>query len=273
MLDLINTGILSVMDLLLGWVLHLPMDVVLLIVAVGTGALLTVARIFTTDQDLLRRCSDDRKRLKELLKKAKRAKDADAVGRHRMTLRLVASKAAASEWRPLLLAILPLAFLGTWAWQRIAYVPPRADEPLRVILYLPVSAEGEVVHVVPMDGVETEGGWVQRAAVVASDEGPPDTLAVWTLRAKAASDPYDLSFRYRGKTYRHPLLVGHRTYAGPIIFHDSPDVICSKVDLPEAKLLGLVPGIRWLAVQPWLVAYFLIAIPSVMLLKRVLGIY
>ncbi len=43
--------------------------------------------------------------------------------------------------------------------------------------------------------------------------------------------------------------------------------------MKPVKFLGLVPGIdRWL-VPPWLVAYFLIAIPSVSLIKRVTGIY
>ena len=273
MLDLINSGILSVMDLLLGWMLHLPTDAVLLIVAVGTGALLTVARLFSTDQNLLRRCSDDKKRLKELLKKAKRGKDTDAVQRHRATLRMVASKTAASEWRPILVAIIPLAFLGTWAWQRIAYVPPRTDEPVEVMLYLPVSAEGQVVHITPVDGVEAESGWVRRVTVVADDKGPPHGLATWTLRAKGAEEPYDLRFRYEGRTCQHPLLVGQATYTAPLIYHDDPDIICSEVALPEVKLLGLVPGIPWFGIQPWLVAYFLIAIPSVLALKRILGIY
>jgi hypothetical protein len=37
------------------------------------------------------------------------------------------------------------------------------------------------------------------------------------------------------------------------------------------KFLGLVPGILGLA--PWMVAYFLIAIPSVSLIKRLAKIY
>ena len=272
MLDLINSAILSVMDLLLGWVLHLPTDLMLLVVAVGTGGLLTLVQPFVADQNLLRRCSADRKRLKGLLKRAKRAGDKDAVRRHRLTLRMVASKAAGCEWRPLLAVIIPLVFLGTWAWQRIAYVPPAADEPVEVRLYLPLSAADRIVHMVPIEGADTEGGWVRRVGVV-REGGPPHGLAAWTLRVKAREEPYDLQFRYKGNTYQKPLLVGRKTYTPPLKFYDDPDVICSEVAMDEARLLGVVPGIPWLGIQPWLVAYFLIAIPSVLILKRVLRIH
>ena len=47
--------------------------------AVGTAAIITLARLFTTNQDLLRRCDQDKKRLKELIREAKREKDQEAV--------------------------------------------------------------------------------------------------------------------------------------------------------------------------------------------------
>jgi len=60
MLETITALCLAVTDPLLDWVLHLPRDVALLLVAVGTALILTVVRIFATDQDLLRRCKEDR---------------------------------------------------------------------------------------------------------------------------------------------------------------------------------------------------------------------
>jgi len=272
MLEWINAGILSVMDLLLGWVLHLPADLMLLVVAVGTGGLLTLVRPFTANQDLLRRCSADRKRLKQLIRIAKRAKDTEALKRHRATLRMVAAKAAGCEWRPLLAVILPLVFLGTWAWQRIAYVPPAPDEPVQVRLYLPLSAADRIVHMVPMEGTDAAGGWIQRVSVV-REGGPPHGLASWTLRLNAREEPYDLQFRLQRKTFHKLLLVGRKTYAPPLEFYDDPDVICSEVAMDEVKLLGVVPGIPPLGIQPWLVSYFLIAIPSVVILKWIVKIY
>ncbi len=43
MLERINDGIVDVMDHVLGWMLVLPVDLQILIVAVGTGAILTFA--------------------------------------------------------------------------------------------------------------------------------------------------------------------------------------------------------------------------------------
>ncbi len=41
----------------------------------------------------------------------------------------------------------------------------------------------------------------------------------------------------------------------------------------QVRLFGVVPGVDWLLLPPWLVAYLLIAIPFVPILKAVLRIY
>ncbi len=46
-----------------------------------------------------------------------------------------------------------------------------------------------------------------------------------------------------------------------------------EVRLRPARLFGVVPGIPAVGFQPWLVAYLLITIPLVPLLKRTLRIY
>ena len=56
------------------------------------------------------------------------------------------------------------------------------------------------------------------------------------------------------------------------IANDQP-IVSAQIEMKPVKFLGLVPGIDWLLVPPWLVAYFLIAIPSVSLIKRVTGIF
>jgi hypothetical protein len=43
--------------------------------------------------------------------------------------------------------------------------------------------------------------------------------------------------------------------------------------MKPVKLFGIVPGIPAWGLAPWLVAYFLIAVPSVPLAKRVAGVY
>jgi len=262
--------LLSAGDALLGWLLTLPRDVVLIAIALGSGAVLTGVRRFTTDQDLLRRCRADRRRLRQLLRKARRRGDREAVRRHRALRARVARKAARQEVRPLLAALVPIAFLATWAFQRVAYVPPAAGEPVRATLWFPVSAAGRLVHLVPEAGLTAEGGWVREIRVV-PDAGRAYALARWTLRGEAPA-AYDLRFRYRRRTYRVPLRIGGRFYAPPVRFFDDGEVVCAEVDLREARLFGVVPGIRAWGIQPWLVAYFLVAIPGMVGLTRLFGV-
>ena len=92
MLDAINNGLLAIGDPLFDWLLRLPSDLCIILVAVMTSAGLAVSRLFTTDQDVLKRCDADKKRLKKLLKEAKKRKDKDAVQRHRATGGMIGMK-------------------------------------------------------------------------------------------------------------------------------------------------------------------------------------
>jgi hypothetical protein len=56
-------------------------------------------------------------------------------------------------------------------------------------------------------------------------------------------------------------------------YGDDRPVQSAQIGMEPVKFLGVVPGIDWLLMPPWLVAYVLIAIPSVSLIKRVTGIY
>src|SRR5271157_3600081 len=109
MLTWINDIILTFADPLLDWLLWLPSDLVLLIVAVGTGAILTLARPLTTDQDLLRRCAQDKRRLRVLIRQARAAKDREALQRYRLTRNQIGLRSLKAEVLPLLAALVPIA--------------------------------------------------------------------------------------------------------------------------------------------------------------------
>ena len=75
-------------------------------------------------------------------------------------------------------------------------------------------------------------------------------------------------------TVEKELLVGQPFYSPDVEFYgDGHPITSAQIDMKPVKFLGFVPGITWLLMPPWLVAYFLIAIPSVSLIKRVTGIY
>jgi len=284
MLEWINNAILALADPVLNWLLRLPVDLALVIVAVGTGSIITFSRLFTTNQDLLRRCDQDKKRLRELIREAKARKDKEAVKRHRTTLNMIGMTTMRQEGWPLLAVILPIAILGTWCFQRLAFVPPQAGETVILRAYFPVSAAGELAHVVPQKGVRevthADSGarerWIQE---IVEDRDPKTgvasgAVATWRLQADASAEPYRLEIRHKTSTVEKALLVGQKVYSPDVEFYGADQSVWSaRIDMKPVKFLGLVPGIDWLLMPPWLVAYFLIAIPSVSLLKRLAKVY
>lgn len=260
--------VLSIGDLLFGWMLRLPSDLALFLVAVGSSTVLAMVRRWTTDQDLLARCACDKKRLGELIRDAKSRGDGDAVQRHRATLARVGMIQMRQEGRPLLAALLPLAILATWAFGRLEYHAPAAGEEIAVVAHFPGAAAGGLVHIVPQSGLKPRKGWVAPIQTVEVDQ-VSGAEAEWTLTADGSERPYVLVFRHRGRTYEHPLLVGCGKYLAPVVRHGD-ELVATEVLLRPVKLLGLVPGVRALGMAPWMVGYLILVLAAFPVVKRVL---
>lgn len=271
MLDLLNRILLAPVDLLLGWSLTLSSDLTLVLVALASAGILVGIRRFTTDQDLLARCHRDKKRLKELIKEARARKDKEAVRRHKAVGNLIGLKTFKAEGRPLLFAIVPIALLATWCFQRLEFHPPKADEPIEVVASFPISAAGKIAHMVPEDGLRAENGWIREIAVDESAESPR-AVTTWILQAEAKSTPYNLLVRCGDETAKKELLVGGRHYASPANLYDGT-LQSVEIQMKPLKLFGVIPGFPAIFFPPWLVAYLLLVFPLVPLLKRVSRIY
>lgn len=267
MFDSLNHLILTVMDLVAGWLLFLPRDLAIVLVAFGTALLLALARRFTTNQHLLRRCAADRKRLRELQRDARRTRNRDVLARLRATKGRVAAKAISQEWKPLLVSLLPLALVGAWCWQRIDYLPPKAGEPVTFTATFPSSAAGQLAHLVPADGLQAPQGWIRAITV---DTNASTTLASWTITGKRGF--HQIALRHGGRTFRHPLLIGERKYEAPFLAH-APQGVRTSVELVPTRLFGIIPGLPALGLAPWLVAYLLLALAAFPAAKRLLRIY
>jgi uncharacterized membrane protein (DUF106 family) len=263
MLERINDFCLWLMDPLLGWLLDLPSDLALLVLALLTALTLTLVRPLTTNQALLRSAGEDDRTLKGLLREARRRGDKEAVRRHKTTRAMIAMLKFKAEGWPLLLSLAPVALLATWAISRLEFHPPRAGEQIELVLYAPITAIDDVVHLVPVDGVKTSGGWVKQVTVV--DEEPPYGEAKWTLAAEARPEPYLLTIRLKDRSLEHPLLVGQRIYAPALKDHGNR--LITELKMRPVKLFNILPG--WGYFLPaWLVGYLLISIPLVFLIRR-----
>src|SRR2546423_1266812 len=107
-----NNVSLAVGDFVLGWLLRLPRDLTLVVVAVFTSLLMIAVRYLTTPQDRLRRAAEDGRRLRELAREAKRQTDPGAVQRYQRTRSMIGLFKLKAEGLPLLVSLLPIAVVA-----------------------------------------------------------------------------------------------------------------------------------------------------------------
>ncbi len=292
MLDLWTNLCRTVGDTLLGWLLHLPSDLVLLILALLTAGLMVLVRPLVTNQDRLRRVHDDSRRLAELMRQARQARDKQALARFKSTGTMLSMRKLAAEGWPLLVAVVPVAMLATWAMSRLEFHPPAENEAVEVVVQATSpAAAGEVMHLVPPKdgGLEPADGWVQQLTLEASEPGlwdrylrrvkwarsqGPEQVAVarWTLKGKAKAEPYVLVFRFRDQPIKpRKLWIGQTIYAPEwVVEQDEP--IVTQIKMRPVKLFGIVPGLGDY-LPGWMVGYIIIAAPLVFFLKWLLKIY
>ena len=292
MLERLNDLLVRMMDPVLGWILYLPRDVRLFLVALMTALILVYVRKWTTNQPWLKLADADQIRLDALIKDAKKQKDKEAVKRHQQTIAQIKLASLKYEGKPLLWAIIPILFLATWCFGRLGFVPPKDGETVVVKAYFPNTAIGRVGHVVPCQGIRAENGWVQAVdtdrplehptrwqqvnAWLSAKMGmttPLEGAAVWKLNAAARDVPYDLKMVVGGKVYEFPLLVGAKRYEPTMKVFTDGILQAVEVQLKPLKLFGIVDGMECVALPPWLAAYLLIAVPFAMLFRRWLSVY
>ena len=272
--------ILPILDLLLGWLLRLPADTALVLVAAGTATLLALVRKVTTNQDLLKRCAADRRQLAVLIRQAKCNKGknnkdaAEAIARFKRTAKVVSLKELRQQILPLAVSIIPLALLAMWCFNRLGFIPPADNECLEFKAYFPLLRVGQFAHLVPQDGLTVKGGYIREITPAGGKKNRPYGLARWVICAAAQPKSYTLLIRSECETYEHNLLVGQPTYSQPVRMQKGDSrPAATEIRLRPYKPFTLVPGIDLIGLQPWLVGYLLITIPSLPLIKRILRIY
>jgi hypothetical protein len=278
----LSEAIARAVDWPLGWLLELPRDVAIIGVAVLTSLVLTLVRRWTTDQDLLHRCRQDVARLKTLMRTARRADDKLAVQRMRKTVATVKMMQLQAEGYVLLASLLPVALLATWAVQRLEFLPPQAGKPLTVRAYYSLATIDRLTYLVPQPAIQLESTPIQVVQLDPAD-GENGT-ASWVLvpQPDGGASVLELIIRCDDQSARHVLRVGDRIYAPPVQTHAGGRILVTQTELTHARFLGLIPalacpgmralGIPAFTLAPWLVAYLLLTIPLVPILRWLLRV-
>lgn len=258
-----------IFDPILGPVLRISPDAALLAASLGSALILILVRKWTTDQARLRQVKLDKAVLRRRIGQARREGDRSGLKRLKTVRSMVAMVALKAEGKPLAIAIVPVIFLATWCFLRLEFHPPEVNQPVTVAAYVPVSAAGEVMHLMPDPARQTDGLISLITAV--TDQGPPYGKAVWTTRAVEAGDRGELIFVYQTHRLSHPWSAGGLDAPPTVVEH--PDGIVTEIQLRPFQPFGIIPGFPSLMLSPWIIAYILIVVPAVFLLKPLLKIY
>jgi uncharacterized membrane protein (DUF106 family) len=261
-MEILSQSVARLLDYPLGWLLSLPRDITIILIALGTSLLLTFVRKWTTDQNMMRRCRDDLARLQVLRQVAKKSGDDSAQKRMQATEGMIKWTQMKAEFLGLVVSILPLGLLATWAYERLDYLPPKVNQTITLKAYFPQSSVDGLTHVVVPLGIESVDSPIQ---VVQSESG--NGVATWNLRLTDAGER-EVLIRHRGQTVRHALRVGDHAYDPPVVAHDNGPILSTEAVLEQPRFLGVVPGIPPIGFAPWLVAYLVLAIILVPCLRR-----
>jgi hypothetical protein len=248
----------NVFDVLLGWLLWLPRDASVVVLGVLSAILAVWIRRFVCDRQLLALIRQDQRVLRRLIRDARRAGDQASLARHRRVRAAVARRRFSQELRALAVMAAPLLALAPWAAARLDYVPPRENETVALVAWLPASSIGETIHLVPLEGVDAADGWI-RSISRSQQSGQTRGRAEWQIRAASRTTPYQLLLRFRDNTLQHDMLVGQSTYASPLQIHG--DDTATELQLRRYAPLG-IEKLTHLGAPPWLLAYLVVTLAA-----------
>ncbi len=263
----------TLLDPVLGPLTRWRPDVGIAIVALAVAVLWVLIRRVLVNQARLRRASDDRKRLRALMRLALAQGNMADVRRYRRTWRMIRRRTRRGRWLAGAVSLVLLGLGAGWCAGRLGYYAPAPGEPVEVRLAGPASAAGSIVHIVPVEGLSADS-WIRRMELrpVAGEHGgtAAPAVAVWHLSGSAAETPYPLLLRRAEGTLRHALWVGVQGRLDPVVRHGGG--WRTRVMVEPVRLFGPVgPAAVW-GVPGWLIGYVLLVFVMAGLLRRLLGV-
>lgn len=259
--------IVAILDLPLAGLLRLPRDVTLVVVALITVVILVMVRRFATNQDQLRRCAADLRRLKQLRREARAAGDQESPPRLARTVNAIKLLRLKADLTVLAFAIVPLGLLATWAVERLDFLPARVEQTLEVTAYFPLSSIGRLTHLVPRPDMAMRSPPLQ--LVTLDSEDPRQGRARWVIKPLHANVEFELIVHHAGEAASHPIYVGQTRYAPVLIEHRGNQRLArTHVSLDRYKFLGIDPGLERIGLAPWLVAYVVLTLVLTPIIRR-----
>lgn len=253
----------------LGWLLMMPRDLAIFVFAALTALLMTVARRYVTNQNLLHRCVVDLKRLKDLLRAARESNDKESVSRYRTTMAQIKGIQLAADLRVLIAVIVPLGVLAIWATERFDYVPIAINDDVVIRVHFPVTSIGRVTHVVPDPAFELMGSPV--AIIVADPADPTRAVAEWTMRPRRLGF-HAVMIRHERETATHTVKFGTATYEPPVQIQKCSRINSTEVGIRRYLPLGFSLGGNIVNFPPWLMAYLILTLGMTPVIKRLLKV-
>lgn len=274
-LDFLQFVILWIMDHALGWSLHLPQICILCILGVVEAFVVTYVQKFTTDQEMLRRMKYDKIRLKQFIREAKAKKDKAAIKRFRGTVAQIGAISMKQIIWPILGCVLPIALIATWAYARMGYKPPKIGQPIKVNATFATTDIGNLVYMLPAKDLDCANGWIQKIVEDKQDGKIVGGIATWDLRPANGQGHWNLTVRYQGQNFQKQLQIDGLKYAAQTDTYGDGETGLESIvlDMPEYKPLGVIPGIPWATIPPWLVGDLIIVIPLSLALRPILNVY
>jgi hypothetical protein len=288
-------------DWLCDWILYLPRDLALCCVALLMALLFALARKWLTNQEWLHRAATDRQRQRQLRREAVHRQDTEAIRRHAAVLLRIRRQAVRRTILPILMALLPVALLGLWAFTHLAYQPPRLQEAVEVRARFPHAAIGQMAHLAPAPGIMSVNGWIQHVGV-AKPVAPVNTWdrvgawlgdqgraiwqllpiahatpaaapgeAIWRVLALDAQ-PHLLLVRYAGRTYEVPFRAGTHHPEVPLQLFPGAPLPAIEVALKPMYLFDRIGGLPCIGLPAWLLTCLLLTPPLVSFLRKLLRI-
>ncbi|MBN1818116.1 MAG: hypothetical protein JW828_12210 [Sedimentisphaerales bacterium] len=270
-LDSIEQFCLWLLDPALGRLSRWPSDVRFVLVALLVSVLLALGRRFVTNQDLLWRAVQDRRRLRALSKLACSQGNRADVQRYRKTRSMIAVRIWKMQVLPLLVLAAPVSAMAIWCQARLAYHPLLVDQPVCVHVYAPVSAIGDLIHIAPQNDISVDRA-IRRIELEPSENGAIRRgIASWIIRTQRTGE-YNLLFRHQRVSLEQDISVGTNRYQRPVV-QGPQEGWATHVELAPVKLFGVIGGIDHLGIPSWLVACLILIVPLYYAGKRLLRIY